>query len=176
KFQLTNEFLIHLQEKMKMKPSLVESQDLHLIGFKKPFRGVFDENSNNQEVIPKLWQELVARMDEIPNKKSDYLYGVIECNLMDGADTLEYMAAVAVENFKEVPVGMTAFTFTAGKIAKFSHIGSPSEIDKTVKYIFGTWLPQSSYKLREGLELEIYPHDYDPTDPNCRFEYCLALQ
>ncbi len=67
KFQLTNEFLRHLKERLDMTPVIEDARELKLVGFVEPFRGVFDENPNNHEVIPKLWQEFVKRQVEIPN-------------------------------------------------------------------------------------------------------------
>ena len=175
KFHLTSEFLQHLKEKLKMEPVIEEREELKLVGFSAPFRGVFDENPNNDQVIPGLWQKLMQQVHQIKNQVEGEIFGVVDCKMIDGNEKLEYRAMVQVNNFDAVPEGMDSFIFPKGKLAKFTHKGSLDGIDKTVKYALGTWLPQTNYKLREGLELEIYPCDFNPQDPNSSFEYCLAL-
>lgn len=156
KFRLTGDFLKHLKENLVVEPVFEDIREVKLVGFKGSFRGVFDKNPNNHEVIPKLWQSLMTRFDEIPAKITGNTYGIVICKHVDGVEKLEYLAMVEVENLGDLPEGMDSFVLPAGPIFKFVHKGSPSGINKTLKYIFGTWLPQSKHKLREGLELEPY--------------------
>lgn len=176
KFQLDKDFLQHLKERVVMEPVIERRNEMKLVGLSTPFRGVFDENPNNMEVIPPLWGKFFERFGEIPQKKAGHLYGVVECKNENGQELLTYRVMVEVEAEANVPEGMESFSFPAGELAKFTHKGSPAGIEKTIKYIFGTWLPSSKRKLREGLELEIYPAGYNPQDPNAQFEYCLLLQ
>ena len=158
-----------------MNPVFEDREEMKLVGVRAPFRGVFDDNPNNHEVIPELWQSLVSRLDEISSRVKGFSYGVVECHGADAEERLTYLAAVEVDRFDELPQGMSSFVFPAGKLIKFTHRNATSAIEETVKHIFGTWLPQSGVKARDGLELEIYPAGYDPRDPGSCFEYCLLL-
>lgn len=175
KFQMDAAFLKHLEEKLIVTPKIETQPEMKLIGFSAPFRGIFDENPNNFEVIPPLWANLFKRLGDIQGKVEGPMYGVIDCKDMDGGEELDYMACVEVESFDKVPEGMSTYTFPEGRLAKFTHKGDMKGIDRTIKYALGTWLPQSKEKLREGLELEIYPRDYNPSNPESAMEHCLAL-
>lgn len=158
-----------------MEPVIEEIEAIKLVGLKAPFRGTTDENPNNFEVIPKLWQELMSRLDEIQNKIEGDAYGVIDCREFETKGAI-YCAMTAVRNFDNVPEGMETFTFPKCRLAKFRHQGNLAGLGKTIQYILGTWVPQSKHKVSDKLELEIYPAGYNPEDPDSYMEYSLMLE
>ena len=101
-------------------------------------------------------------------------YGVVRQERVD-TDRLEYFAAIAVAEAAPVPPGMTEVVVPAATYAEFRHQGPAAEVDRTVSYAYGTWLPQSPYRHAGGPDLEIYGAAYHPTSDRSVFHYALPI-
>jgi AraC family transcriptional regulator len=85
-------------------------------------------------------------------------------------------AGLEVRDFNTVPPGMETFIIPAGKYAVFSHIGTASDAPKTFGYIFGTWLPQSDYKVDLRPHFEILGEKYRRDDPDSEEEVWIPVK
>jgi len=62
-----------------------------------------------------------------------------------------------------LPDSMIRFDLPAATYAHFTHRGPATDIDRTVNYIYSTWLTGSGYRHTYGPDLEIYGEGYDPS-------------
>ncbi len=86
------------------------------VEFKAPFTAVYMANS----VIPGLWAELRARMEEIEGAvRPERLIGAVRSRSV----AYHYVAGAEVVSFGRIPEGMTAITIPAGAYAVYSHQG-----------------------------------------------------
>ncbi|QCX01780.1 GyrI-like domain-containing protein [Aggregatimonas sangjinii] len=85
-------------------------------------------------------------------------------------------AAIEVESIGNIPDDFKAFTLDPGLYAVFLHKGLASEFQKTVQYIFGQWLPQSSYELDDRPHFELLGGKYKNNDPNSEEEVWIPIR
>lgn len=85
-------------------------------------------------------------------------------------------AAIEVQSADNIPNGFKALTLNPGLYAVFLHKGLPSEFQKTVHYIFGQWLPQSSYELDDRPHFELLGESYKNNDPNSEEEVWIPIR
>ena len=176
---LNIETLNHLRKGIiTMEPKIVNYDQLNLVGMGVQFKGVFSDKSNNEDVIPKLWEEFDKRATEINNRKGSFYYGVVDCfPTEDNEETEEnliYFACVEVNSFDDIPKGMRPIVIPRNKFAQFSHKGSGEKVKTTIQYVYGTWLPKSGYKRLDGAELEIYSEEAQKFKGSV-FEYCIPV-
>ena len=150
---------------------------MKLVGIGVQFTGVFSEGGKDDKVISYLWGRFKTRIDEIKNKKGEHRIGIVDCYPTDSEDesdeNLIYFACIEVDSFEKIPDGMRALMVPKSKFASFTHKGSPNDIDKTLKYIYGSWLPKSEYKRANGPDLEILEKEFPM---NNKFEYWLPIK
>lgn len=166
-----------------MKPQIQEIEEIRVIGLKAKFIGAMAENANNHEIIPDLWKSFYKRINEVKNRVGEETYGVIIIDPEKQADKKEnlhenliYLAGVKVDLSAKAPKGMSAYTVPTGKYGCFEHSGPIKNIDQTLNYIFGTWLPQSKYETPDSANFERFPANYDPHSEKAQMEFCLPLK
>lgn len=92
------------------------------------------------------------------------------------ATPFEQWAAVEVENWGVLPEGMEALLLPGGPYAVFIYRGIPAHFSRLAQYIFGHWLPQSTFALDDRPHFEIMGEDYRPDDPNAEEEVWIPLK
>ena len=182
KIRITKEYLEQILKGSTMKPQIQEIEEVVVIGLKAKFNGAMAENANNHEIIPDLWKNFYKRMDEIKNREGQETYGVIMIDPDKPADQKEnlhenliYLAGVKVSSSAKIPKGMSTYTIPKAKYGIFEHAGPVKNIDQTLNYIFGTWLPQSKFKTPDRANFERFPANYDPQSEKAKMEFCLPL-
>lgn len=85
------------------------------------------------------------------------------------------MAAVEVHNFNVTPYGMEAYVLSGGLYAVFMHKGSSTD-SNTFLFIFGTWLPNSTYELDDRPHFELLGEKYRNNDPSSEEEICIPIK
>jgi len=135
--------LAHTKEKISMEPKFIEVEEFRIIGMMATF------NEETKQSIPDLWRAFGPRMHEISTRIEGATYGICFPTALDEED-FDYMAAVPVENFDTIPNGMVARTVHAHKYAVFTHKTGDdtmhNDLQKSMQYIWGTWLPNSDYE------------------------------
>lgn len=126
--------------------------------------GLADEFEPGQtDRIGALWGRFVREWQRIPERIGDETYGI--CFPLErerDCDRFGYVAAVKVGSLAEVPEGMTGVTVPAARYAVFSHTsGLGPALGRTMRYIFGEWLPSSGFTLGEP-DFELYDCRFDP--------------
>lgn len=173
--KLSTEYFYHLHHGITMTPRIEELPARLVVGMERPFISALSPKRNNHLVIPRLWQDFAPRIDSVSNRVGDLVFGCILCD--DGKEAqCRYLACVEVASVAEMPKGMVSRELSAGKHAVFTHKGSMSRIDRTLDYVYGSWLPRSGHRLRSAPEIEIYGKKFDPESPDSEMEFCLPIQ
>jgi AraC family transcriptional regulator len=173
--ELTAEYLFHLHQRLTMTPRIEELPPRLVVGIERPFISALSPKRNNHLVIPQLWQDFGPHIGSISNRVGQLVFGCVFCD--EGTEAqCRYLACVEVSSVAEVPKGMVRRELSGGKHAVFTHKGSMSRIDRTLGYVYGSWLPRSGERLRSAPEVEIYGDKFDPESPESEMEFCLPIQ
>ena len=174
--KLTIERLNHLKSNVTMAPRILEIEKKNLVGV-----SVKTSLSNNN--IPQLWKDFIPRIEGVPNNKNT---GCYEINPFDSAFKMEDFtedmefnkwAAVEVTDFENIPDGLKSVVIEGGKYAVFEHKGSMGKIQLSFDYIYGTWLPNSTYKLDKKASFERYGEQYfGPENPDSITEMWIPIK
>jgi AraC family transcriptional regulator len=126
---------------------------INIIGYK------YKTNLNNDkyfEEIPGFYHHFGSNEYylQIPNKaKPDFPYG-IGCNYQKNGD-FSFIIGEEVHKLEKIKKGFVCFEIPEGKYAEFKVSSLPELGQNTWKYIYGTWLPNSNYQIREGPDFEV---------------------
>lgn len=134
--------------------------------------GIADEVEPGQtERIGQMWARFVPLMGGIPGRLNPAVTYGICCPLEDAreSDRFSYVAGVQVGSLEEIPRGMTGVQVPAARYAVFGHVhGIGPALVRTMRYIFGEWLPASGYEL-SGPDFEYYDERFDPATSTGEF-------
>lgn len=152
--------LEHLNERISMQPEMVLQPAMKLVGV----ANQFDDGDLN---LPKLWSGFYPYKDKIVNRQGADFLGLYESyEESDEGTRFVYICATEVTSFEEVPEGMITRELPEQLYARFAHTGPLSNLEQTLRYIWGSWLPKSDYEYAEKPDFELLPAKFNPTDPN----------
>jgi len=161
---------------IESKPEILEIEPRKIIGKCVTTTLSFDDTAA-------LWQDFMSRHKEIKNRVDSGFYSVqvypfgFKVEEFTRETEFERWAAVEVTDFDTVPEGMQTKVIAGGLYAIFTHVGPVKEFVKTSNYIYGTWLPQSEYKLDERAHFErLGEKYYGPEHPESEEEIWLPIQ
>lgn len=128
-----------------------------------------------------LWRNFMMRRSQIENKVDKYLYSLQNYSpsyfeRFSPTNTFEKWAAVEVNNFDQIPDGMSGLELTGGLYAVFLYQGASSEGAKVFHYIFNVWLPQSGYLLDNRLHFELLGEKFKNNDPSSEEEFWIPVR
>lgn len=149
-------------------PRFVTGRTLLLAGLGERYR--FETNQG----IPLQWQRFVPYIGNIPGQVGDVTYGVC-CN-SDGTGNFEYVTAVEVSSFDEVPPELRRVRIPAQRYVVFTHRDHISAIRGTCYTIWNQWLPASGYEVADAPDFERYDADFDPQTGTGKVEIWLPLK
>lgn len=120
--------------------------------------GMKYRGKNQNQEIPKVWDELNKRANEIP--MCGCAYGV--CSMLSDAaeGEFEYVAGFEVKEYDKVPEGLIVTEVPAARYAVFVHKGSADTLDQTYHQIYEEWFPGSAFKPHGGYDMEVYDEDF----------------
>ena len=104
------------------------------------------------------------------------VYSKSDEQLFSPTNVFEKWAVVEVSTHNDVPVGMESYSLPGGQYAVFIHNGPASAAPKTMRHIFGKWLPDSEYELDDRGHFEILPEGYDPLDQQAHEEVWIPIR
>ena len=128
-----------------------------------------------------LWSSFMPRRKEIHNPVSSELISMqvyqetFDFRHFDIHVPFDKWAAVEVNNFEFIPEGMESFILTSGLYAVFIHKGPATEGERTFRYIFETWIPQSPYIIDARPHFEILGEKYKHGDPSSEEEVWIPI-
>ncbi|MGH1342121.1 MAG: AraC family transcriptional regulator [Nannocystales bacterium] len=174
KVRFDEAYLQHVSQAVSREPTLVSRAATAVIGMRTVFYGVGSEKNNLGETLPQLWDAFMARHDEVQNRVPFPYYGIVRPDLED-PDRLEYFAAAGVEGDTAVPTDMQSLEVPGGRYAVFEHRGYAKTIDKTVDYIYATWLARSGHRHTWGPDLELYGPQWSAEGPDSVMHYAIPI-
>lgn len=85
-------------------------------------------------------------------------------------------AAIEVETHDNIPIGFKPFTLKSDLYGVFLHKGPASELQKTLQFILGQWLPNSEYAIDDRPHFEILGEHYKNDDPDSEEEVWIPIK
>jgi AraC family transcriptional regulator len=164
---LDHAMLTHLHEGMTMEPVFKTFPTFNVVGLMDRYTPETNVN------IPKLWQAFLPVIDTIPGRVGEHSFGV--CVPTDRPE-FDYYAAVEVQNLDQVPDGMHGCHIEAAEYAVFTHMGSLDNLRDTVGYIWGTWLPTSSWVTQMKPDFEFYTERFNPESPDSELDIYIPVE
>ena len=156
-----------------MQPKIITLTEKKLVG-----KRVAMTFANNQTF--KLWQSFMPRRKEITNTLTTELISLqvypqsFDFTFADLNAEFDKWATVEVEDFNTVPNEMETFILTDGLYAVFLYKGLSTDTE-VFQYIYGTWLPNSSYKIDHRPHFEILGEKYRNNDLTSEEEIWIPI-
>jgi AraC-like DNA-binding protein/predicted transcriptional regulator YdeE len=168
------DYLRHIHANVSLEPEMVERPATTLVGLRTPFYGVDSEKNNLGAKLPSLWAAFLGRMHEVPQRVAGRAYGVVrQCG--EDSERLDYLAAAEVHACGDVPAGMVRLELAPTRYAQFTHRGPAAEVDRTVSYVYASWLLRSGLRHTSGPDLEIYDARYHAESAESVIEYAIPV-
>ncbi|MDQ4141173.1 MAG: GyrI-like domain-containing protein [Bacteroidota bacterium] len=158
-----------------MEPRLELLSEKKLVG--KHLKMSFAHNRTGE-----LWRSFMPHRNRIKNKiNSDFISMQVYApsfnpDAINHHTEFEKWATVEVSQVEEIPEGMESFHLPGGLYAVFIHKGPASTGEKTFRYIFEYWLPNSDYFLDARPHFEILGEKYKNEDPDSEEEIWIPIK
>lgn len=150
-----------------MEPKIVERPALTVVGVH--YRG-----KNEHQEIPQLWQAFGSRAGEIEHIINPHIaYGISDNMDMDSGE-FDYIAGFEVDSTGKVPAGMVSWEVAGGTYAVFTC--TLSTLGDTYRQAYHVWLPEAGYEATGGADYEVYGEEFDPQDPEARFDVYIPVK
>lgn len=174
KLKMDADYLRHLHQNIEHTPVLAARPAMLLVGMHTRFYGSDSDKNNLGQQLPQLWERFIARLPEVRHAVPGCCYGVV-LPVAGDSDELEYYAAIEVRQADAPPAGMQRIELPAAHCATFLHRGLGKLVDRTVDFIYSSWLCQSGYRHSGGADLEIYDASFDPLSDNSQMRYAIPI-
>lgn len=127
---------------------------------------------------PTLWRSFLPSRKEIKNTISSEMISMSvysePLRLGDFHQKFSKWAAVEVSDFDNIPNEMETFVLKSGLYAVFHYQGLNTD-NSIFVYIFGTWLPNSTYDLDTRPHFEVLGEKYKNGDPNSEEDIWIPI-
>ena len=139
-----------IDESINMKVEIVELEEINVIAA----RGV----GTYQQIAAEAWGRIMKFAYSNKHMHKDVRrFGLSHDDPnITAADKIRYDACLDIDVDISQTDNLRKLTIAGGKYAKFIHIGSYDNLDKTYGYIFNQWLPNSDYELRTVPCFDLY--------------------
>ena len=92
-------------------------------------------------------------------------------------DKIRYDACIEIDAECPPLEGIGVQKLSGGKYAVVHHYGSPINMYEVIQYLYGQWLPDSGFKLREAPTYNIHYNWPPPADlEECHIAICLPIK
>ena len=149
-------------------PAFTDHGPMLLVGLLEHYR------DGDMSGIPNQWQRFDPWLGHVPGQVPYVGYGVV-CN-GDDEGTTDYLTAVEVKDFGDVPAGFARLRLPVQRYAVFRHPGHVSEIRAVWRTIWSDWVPGRIRKLSDAPFFERYPEAFDPKTGAGGFEIWLPVE
>jgi AraC family transcriptional regulator len=159
KDQFSPHMLNFLQNELSIEPQIITKPATKLVG-------IATQYDSADLSLTRLWSAFRPYRNNIANRIGDDAFGIYESYQEQGDEvSFSYVCSVPVSSFDQIPDGMTTRELPEQMYAKFTHRGPVANLDQTLKYIWGSWLPKSSYDYVEKPDFELYPSGFNDAAP-----------
>jgi AraC family transcriptional regulator len=128
---------------------------------------------DNSAGIPALWNRFHQHVHDLPGRIGQVAYGV--CTNGDDTGYFDYIAAVEVADFSDLPRDFSRVRIPEQRYAVFSHTDHISTIRRTISAVWNHWLPSSGHKVADAPSFERYDEKFDPVSGNGGLEIWVPL-
>lgn len=155
KKMLNRESLLHLAERITIRPHIVELDKILVAGI----RGETSTLNNN---LPSLWNHLLKLCSHIPASADARRFGICETDRAktiicpNGNISFSEIVGIEVVTFQDLPEGIDTKVISGGRYAVFTHKGTVATLIKTYDYIWGSWVLFTKETLDDRDDFEIY--------------------
>ncbi|WP_430409115.1 GyrI-like domain-containing protein [Kordia sp.] len=131
---------------------------------------------------PILWRRFMQNRKHVKNTVGTDFYSI---QMYDDRSYFENfnpqteftkLAMIEVSSFEIIPDDMETLTIESGLYAVFMYQGLPEGFPVLANYIFGEWLPNSSYELDHRPHFEVLGENYNPSDKNSQEEVWIPIK
>lgn len=152
---LAPEDVYHIANNISRSPEFVTLGETRVAGF----RGNVALSHNR---IPALWERFLRDCIDM-DAFLGIGYSICETQKIAYTKNSDVLFSVvvggSVRSFDGLPPALVRKTLCAGRYAVFTHRGAFSNLYKTYRYIYGTWLPASSEELDDREDFEVYERE-----------------
>ena len=169
------DYLTHIHTQVSLEPEILEQPELQLVGMCTRFFGADSEKNNMADKLPRLWAAFLPHLYTVPHRVPGGCYGVV-MQTAARSDELEYWAAAPVTQVESpLPAGLLSLRVPASRYARFAHRGLVADVNKTVNYIYSSWLLRSGFRHTYGCDLEFYGVEYEPDSDRSVIDYAIPI-
>jgi len=129
---------------------------------------------DNGAGIPALWNRFHREVHDLPGRIGQVAYGV--CTNGDDTGCFDYIAAVEVADFSDLPRDFSRVRIPEQRYAVFSHSDHISTIRRTISAVWNHWLPSSGHKLADAPSFERYDEKFDSVTGNGGLEIWVPIK
>lgn len=155
---LTESLFDHLTQDIQLEPMILNRPVQTLVGFETQIPSPFVSDASYCHQIYESWMQLIQRQAEIPHRIETIYYGLTISPSGNFTELeLGFLAGAPVTQLETVPDGMVSYPLPEQQIAVFevSDVAADT-VNKTIDYIYGFWLPNSSYTRGFGDDYEYF--------------------
>ncbi|MEM7446206.1 MAG: GyrI-like domain-containing protein, partial [Pseudomonadota bacterium] len=124
--------------------------------------------------IPQLWRRFAEHFGNIPGQVGQKTYGVC-CNADDGG-SFDYIAAVEVDSFDDLPKDFRRLRIEPQRYAVFEHKENISSLHDTVHTIWNHALEEAGLTVANSPDFELYDDRFDPKTGNGGLEVWIPIK
>ncbi|CAH2213542.1 GyrI-like domain-containing protein [Tepidibacter aestuarii] len=128
-----------------------------------------------------LWRSFMRIRNKVLNRVDNKYYSmqvyndIFDYRSFDPSKKFTKWAAVEVSSVENLASEMETYKLSGGIYAVFKHIGPASAFEKSMKYIFEEWMPQSGYKIDNREHFELLEEGYNPMDESAKEEIWIPV-
>ncbi len=127
--------------------------------------------------IPRFWDHFITNnlLEKIPGIiNPDKIYGIY--SNLDVHNNFRFTIAYETGNLKKTPEGIDMHVIPPRNYAVFATGGPmPEKLVNTWHYIYGNWLPNSTYERESGVDFEMYDYGFS-RGRNARVDVYIPLK
>lgn len=175
---LTTDLFVHLTKYMTQEPIVEVRAAQTIVGVPSVIPSPFLANEQHCDLLFPVWMSLFQRQTEVINRIPGKHFSIsISPSGYFTEETVDYIAAVPVTSLKNIPDGLKSYMLPEQLVAVFDiTILEADTINRTIDYIYGYWLPNSSYTRAQGVDYESFDNLTLEGDPLTKSQYILPIQ
>jgi AraC family transcriptional regulator len=151
---LTVDLFNYVKEGLQREPDIITFPAQHVVGTKMRVHSPFILEEQFCKQVDDNWQVLASRLSEVKSSVPGTYYGITLSESGNFTEEyVDYICAIPVADFTNVPEGLATHTLPERKLALFENYDHKDDrFKKTIDYIYGYWLPNSGCKRGPGAD------------------------
>lgn len=141
-----------------------------LVGVLGEIAGLYAANPDFKTSVPGLWQRFTQR---VADTRSRVRIGVLDVRDNHPEARIPYWAGVVAPLANDP--GLSRLSVPAQQYAVVPCHGPIAQLEHLIDWFIQSWLPDSGYCGVNGFDLEVYPPNFEPQNPDARMEYWVPV-